>query len=529
MKPTPVRFLVPALLALLSCAHAEVSPNALFSDHAVLQQGAAIPVWGSAADGEKVTVEFDGQTVATTAKDGRWQVMLAPHKAGGPFTLTIAGTNTVTVDDVLVGEIWICSGQSNMAFPLGGAATGKEEAVKADYPGLRMFTVGRNPAALPQAEVKGKWVVATPQSVSGFSAVGYFFGRDLHQATGVPVGMIHSSWGGTPAQTWMSLDGFEKDSAFNGYTATARKLIADYPEAVAKYPAAQAAYETALAEWNAAGGAAYEAELKAWTIQSRQAKADDQPAIPQPKYDQPKPRAPASPEGSAGKPTVLYNGMIAPLIPYAIKGAIWYQGESNNGDSRGYRKLFPGMIADWRAHWGQGDFPFLFVQIAPHKGMRPELREAQLFSWQTTPNTAMAVITDVGNEGDIHPKQKEPVGARLALAARALAYSENIEYSGPLYDHLVIDGSRAVLHFTHVGGGLVAKDGALKGFTLAGADGQQVPAKAEISGDTVVVTSDGVTAPVAVRYGWANTPDVNLYNKEGIPATPFRTDVDAAE
>jgi len=239
--------------------------------------------------------------------------------------------------------------------------------------------------------------------------------------------------------------------------------------------------------------------------------------------------APKSPEGNAGDPTVLYNGMIAPLIPYAIKGAIWYQGESNNGNSAGYRKLFPDMIADWRAHWGQGDFPFLFVQIAPFNAMRPEIREAQLFSWQTTPNTAMAVTTDVGNAADIHPKNKEPVGARLALAARAVAYGEKIEYSGPVYDKLTVDGSRPILSFTHVGGGLVAKDGALKGFTVAGADGNQVPAKAEIVGDTVVVTSEQVAAPVAVRFGWANVPDVNFYNKEGIPATPFRTDTDAAK
>ncbi len=527
MKPIPARFIIPVLLAMASFAHAEVYPNALFSDHAVLQQNAGIPVWGTAGEGENVTVQLDKQTVSAVAKTGKWMVRLQPHKAGGPFTLTIAGKNTIVVKDVLVGEVWICSGQSNMAFNLGSASTAETEKPTADYPQLRMFTVDRTPAAQPRAEVVGEWTVCTPGSVSGFSAVGYFFGRDIMKATGAPVGMIHSSWNGTPAQTWVSLDGFEKDPAFKSYAESARTLIANYPEVAAKYPAAKADFETKLAQWNTAGGKAYEAALKAWPAQNQQAKAEGKPAIPKPEFTQPKPVAPAPPNGYAGNPTVLYNGMIAPLVPYAIKGAIWYQGESNNGDSLGYRKLFPGLIADWRAHWGQGDFPFLFVQIAPNNAMRPEIREAQLLTWQTTPNTGMAVITDVGDAGNIHPKQKEPVGARLALAARALAYGEKIEYSGPVYDTLTIDGNRAILRFKHIGGGLVAKDGALKGFNVAGADGKQFPAKAEIDGDTVVVTGEQVAAPVAVRYGWANVPDVNLFNREGIPATPFRTDTNA--
>jgi len=221
--------------------------------------------------------------------------------------------------------------------------------------------------------------------------------------------------------------------------------------------------------------------------------------------------------------------MIAPLMPYAIKGVIWYQGESNAGARRSYQRLFTALIADWRSQWGQGDFPFLFVQIAPHKAMPPELREAQLLTWKETARTAMAVITDVGEAEDIHPRKKEPVGARLALAARALAYGEKIEYSGPVFESLTVEGNRAILRFTHVGGGLVAKGDRLKGFTIAGADGNLVDAKAEIAGDTVVVTSDAVPAPVAVRYGWANFPRVNLYNKEGLPASPFRTDIDAAK
>jgi sialate O-acetylesterase len=236
----------------------------------------------------------------------------------------------------------------------------------------------------------------------------------------------------------------------------------------------------------------------------------------------PKPKPPVDPVGK--KPTVLFNGKIAPLIPYAIKGVIWYQGESNNQKPFEYRTLFPRLIADWREKWGQGDFPFLFVQIAPYKADVPELREAQFLTWKKTPNTAMAVTVDVGDANDIHPRQKEPVGQRLALAARALVYGEKIEYSGPEYDSMKVDKNRVILNFKHIGSGLVAKDGPLKGFTIAGGDKKFVEAKAEIQGDTVVVTSDQISSPVAVRYGFTNIPDGNLWNKEGLPASTFRTD-----
>jgi sialate O-acetylesterase len=229
---------------------------------------------------------------------------------------------------------------------------------------------------------------------------------------------------------------------------------------------------------------------------------------------------------SPNAPTVLYNGMIAPLLPYAIRGAIWYQGESNVGRERQYRTLFPTMIADWRHAWGEGDFPFLFVQIAPYHGNSPEIREAQLLSWQNTTNTAMVVTIDCGDANDIHPPRKQPMSARLALAARAIAYGEKLEYSGPVFQSMKLEGSEAVLRFTHPGGGLVAKDGPLKGFTIAGADKVFHPAQAEIHGQTIVVASDAVSRPVAVRYGWANVPEGNLFNRAGLPASPFRTDVD---
>jgi len=445
--------------------HAEVKPNALFTDGAVLQRGQAVPVWGTANDGERVSIEFNGQKVETTAQGGKWSVSLKPLEAGGPFTMTISGENTVTVNDVMVGEVWVCSGQSNMEWNFNATATADAERPKAKYPEVRMFTVNKSIAVLPQAEAAGSWVACSPETVNGFSAVGYFFARDLYQELGIPVGMIHTSWGGTPAQAWTSVEGFEGHAELKGYQDAAK------------------------------------------SIQGMD------PAKPDGKFDQ-------------NTASTLYNGMIAPIVPYAIKGSIWYQGESNSGQAKEYRTLFPAMIADWRAKWNQGDFPFYFVQIAPHKDMSPEIREAQLLTLAASENTAMAVTTDVGDAEDIHPRQKEPVGQRLALAARALVYGEKIEYSGPHYESMKADGNKAELTFSHVGGGLVAKDGDLKGFTIAGADGKFVPAIAEIKGDRIVVSGEGVAEPKAVRYGWTNVPDVNLFNKEGIPASPFRTDVD---
>jgi sialate O-acetylesterase len=289
--------------------------------------------------------------------------------------------------------------------------------------------------------------------------VAYYFARDLHAKLGVPVGIISTSWGGTPAQAWTSAEGFAGQPELKGY--------ADQLQAAEVLPE----------------------------------------------------------NGHQNFPAALYNAMIAPVVPYGMKGVIWYQGEANAGQSKQYQTLFPAMIADWRAKWKLGDFPFLFVQIAPFKGLPPEIREAQLLTLAKSKNTAMAVTTDCGDANDIHPKQKEPVGHRLSLAARALAYSEKIEYSGPLYQEMKAAVDKAWISFSHAGGGLVAKDGDLKGFTIAGADGKFVPAKAEIKGDKVVVSAEGVSDPKAVRYGWDNVPGVNLFNKEGLPASPFRTDL----
>ncbi|MFM2198369.1 MAG: hypothetical protein RLZZ505_1801 [Verrucomicrobiota bacterium] len=459
MKPKTARLLLLGATLSSGLLHAEVKPNILFTDGAVLQRGQKVPVWGTAKDGEKVTVELAGQTATTTAQGGKWKVELKPLEAGGPFSMKISGDNEVTVNNLLVGEVWVASGQSNMEWTLNASFQPEVEKPKANFPQIRMITAKKVASLQPLDQIEGSWQACSPETVGGFSAVAYYFARDLHAKLGVPVGIISTSWGGTPAQAWTSAEGFE------GH-----------------------------------------AELKNYADQLKAASA-----LPE--------------SGQQNFPAALYNGMIAPVVPYGMKGVIWYQGESNAGQSKQYQTLFPAMIADWRMKWKLGDFPFLYVQIAPFKGQPPEIREAQFLTLGKTKNTAMAVTTDYGDKDDIHPKQKEPVGARLSLAARALAYGEKIVYSGPLYDSMKTAGGKAEISFQSVGGGLLAKDGDLKGFTIAGEDGKFVPAKAEIAGDKVVVSAEGVAEPKAVRYGWENAPDVNLFNKEGLPASPFRTDV----
>jgi len=525
MKPKTSRLLLLTAAIASGTLHAEVKPNPLFTDGAVLQRGQNVPVWGTAKDGEKITVKFDKQSATTTAQGGKWSINLKPLEAGGPFTMTISGENTVTVNNLLVGEVWVCSGQSNMEMKFIQSHNAKEEGPKADFPKIRMFTVKKTVSAKPLDEAVGNWVECSPTTVGGFSGVGYFFARDLHQKLGVPVGMIHTSWGGTPAQAWTSLEGFGTHPELKGYLDAANQKLATYDADLAGFAAKLEEFNTKSKEWNETVGTAYQETLKAWNDAVAQAKKDGQPAPPKPAPASPQPKAPQNPAGGSGSPSGLYNGMLAPIIPYGIKGAIWYQGESNASRSKEYQTLFPAMIADWRAKWKIGDFPFFFVQIAPFGGQPPEIREAQFLTLAKVKNTAMAVTTDVGDAKNIHPAKKEPVGQRLALAARALTYGEKIEYSGPLYDAMTAKGEKITLSFKHVGGGLIAKDGDLKGFTIAGADGKFVPAKAEIQGDKVVVSAEGVTAPKAARYGWENVPDVNLFNKEGLPASPFRTDL----
>ncbi|HTU23396.1 MAG TPA: sialate O-acetylesterase [Gemmataceae bacterium] len=503
-----------------SPARADVKPHALFTDGMVLQRGMKCPVWGTADPGESVSVAFAAAKANAAAavsasvnagKNGKWRIdiQVAPEMAGGPYTMTIKGKNTITLKDVYVGDVWICSGQSNMEWPLSRAHNAEEAIKKAKNPKIRLFTVQKNTSDKPLTEFKGqpKWQECNPDTVKNFTAVGYFFGRDLQKALDVPIGLIHTSWGGTVAEAWTTRHALESSPELKGMIAQLDKNKAS----------AEANYEKALKK--------YEVDLEKHKKAVAKAKEDG-------KQPPRAPRKPVPPGNNPNRPCVLYNAMIHPLQPYAIKGAIWYQGESNAGRAYQYRTLFPTMIQSWRETWKQGDFPFFFVQLAPFKAIVSEpqesawaeLREAQLMTSRILKHTGMAVITDVGDPKDIHPKKKEPVGARLALAARGIAYGQDIEYSGPVYDKMSVKDGKAVLHFQHVGKGLQAKDGPLTGFTIAGVDRKFYNAKAEIQGDTVLVWCDKVTKPAAVRYGWANCPVVNLWNKDGLPASPFRTD-----
>jgi len=500
------RFTLSALLLALLCgplaAAEKLTLASLFTDHAVLQRGMPVPVWGQAEPNAKITVKFGGQTKEATAdKYGAWAVKLDPLTANekGETLSVTAADETLSKSDVLVGEVWVCSGQSNMGWTLRQSEGGEAAIAAAGDAGLRLFNASARAVDEPQTTIGGAWAVDAPQSATNFSGVAYFFGKDLRKALGVPVGLIKSAVGGTVAEAWTAKADLEANPTLRPLFDVQAKRIADYPAALEDYQKK-------------------EAELLAkWEADAAKAKATGKPA----------PRKPAPPQDPTkfnNRPFGLYNGSIAPLQPYAMRGVIWYQGESNNGRAKEYLTLFPALIGSWRKAWGQGDFPFLFVQIAPHNGMSPELREAQRLTVQTTQNTAMAVTIDVGDAADIHPAKKQPVGARLALAARALAYGEKIDYSGPEYDSIKIQGKNAVLSFKHLGGGLVAKDGELRGFTIAGVDGQFVNAKATIAGDNVLVTSDSVEKPVQVRYGWSNVPDGNLWNKAGLPASPFQSD-----
>lgn len=480
------------LAAVALTARAEFQLPALFSDNMVLQRNAAIPVWGWADDGETITVQFRGQKVSATARNGAWSLRLRRLAAGGPDALTIASpARTLQLTNVMVGEVWLASGQSNMEWPLSQAYEPAADIAGATNPLIRWFMVPNVKADAPTIRINSSWKVCSPEMIGGCSAVAYYFARDLHAARKVPIGIIQSDWGGSPAEVWMSRAALEINPRYQA------EILEAYPVALKNYQKALAEFEREKAE----------AEKNGQEFKKR---------APWPPW----------------KPTELYNGMIAPLIPYAFKGALWYQGESNAGRAEQYRTLFPDMIRNWRRDWGQDDFTFLTVQLAPFMAIKDqpgdstwaELREAQLLSTKVLPNAGMVVITDVGDEKDIHPKKKQPVGARLALAARAIAYGEKLEYSGPVYRHMLVRDGKAILHFDHVGNGLEARDGELKGFALCGEDRKFVWGRAEIAGDTVVVSSPEVPNPVAVRFGWADFPVVNLWNKNGLPATPFRTD-----
>ncbi len=478
-------------LAFALSARADVSLPAIFSDHMVLQRDIRVPVWGMAAPGEKITVEFAGQSASTiTGPDGKWRVALAALKAGAPQTLTIRGNNTIVIQDVLVGEVWLGSGQSNMAMTVNRAKDFDAEKAAAKFPLIRHFKEESGSAATPQSVGKGHWEICAPETVGGFSAALYFFGRELHQTLRVPVGLINSSVGGTAIKLWIADDVQKGNKELQAAIAAAPKTpaVAPAPAPVADNPAA---------------------EKKSAAAKAKTAKTKT---------------AAARPSTAGG----LFNGKISPLIPFAIRGALWYQGEANSTPAKAplYAHQLALLIRDWRARWG-AELPFAWVQLPNFTGAGrdwPIVREAMLKTL-ALPQTGMAIAIDVGEANDIHPKNKQAVGHRLALWALGTIYSQKVPAtSGPLPAGHEIRGQEIVLRFTHTDGGLVAKDGELKGFVVAGADHIWQPAQGRIVGDTVVVTSPSVAAPLAARYAWENFPTCNLFNAAGLPASPFRTD-----
>jgi sialate O-acetylesterase len=490
-----------ATCCVVPAAHADVRLPAIISDHMVLQSGVETPIWGWADPGEEVSVSLgESTTKAAAGKDGKWQVKLAKLKAGGPQTLQVTGKNTLALKDVLIGEVWLGSGQSNMAMTVNRAKDFDKEEPAAKFPQIRMFTESSPAAATAQAECKGEWVVCSPETVGKFSATAYFFGRKLHQELGVPVGLINSSVGGTPIESWIS------------------------PEAQASAGELKAAFEAAQqndAKFDAAAAKGkYVRDLAAWQEATKAAKAAGK-TLPK------KPQDPVAVRARKGNVGGLFNGKIAPLVPYGIRGVIWYQGEANSveGKAQFYQYQLPLLVKDWRTRWGY-DMPFAWVQLPNFGGPGRNwsiVRDAMLKSL-SVPKTGMAITIDVGEEKEIHPKNKQDVGHRLALWALGTVYGKSGPTSGPLPAGHERRGSSLVVSFTHTDGGLVAKGGELRTFEVAGADGEWKPATAKIEGDKVVVSSPEVATPTAARYAWSNFPDCNLFNGAGLPASPFRTD-----
>ena len=664
-----------AIAAALSAtsAWADVKLPAIISDHMVLEKAAKVPIWGKADPGEAVTVTLDGKSAKATADAaGKWIASLdLKNSAPGPFEMTVEGKNKLTLTDVVVGEVWVASGQSNMEFQVKASLGAEEEVAKSANPLLRQFLVKKNPTTDALEDTEGAWVAASPETTGSFSAVGYYFAKKLQNELKVTVGLVHTSWGGTPSEAWTSVEAIDSIPDLKASREKLWAILKDYPvkkqafvdglgawikengredkpvadaaafagEAVStegwvpvKVPGPvtanglpeagavwlrkevdvqnktsanlqlilpidgfesvywngklvkQTTYQTfaglghirrygpydipaaevkagknilAIRFYEPVGPAKFSGDPKAGGIPLAGewlAKAEfDFPALDAQKIAA-APQPPTNPPGPQNTASCLFNGMIHPILPYAIRGAIWYQGESNAGRAYQYRTAFPLMITDWRKQWNQGDFPFYFCQLANFMAKKPEagesawaeLREAQSLTLKL-PNTGQAILIDIGESADIHPRNKKDVGERLALIALAKDYKKSQPYSGPVYDSMKIADGKAVLSFKQVADGLVAKPlpetyemksltketaplvrnspgSQLEGFAICGEDKKWVWADAKIQGKTVVVSSDKVPSPVAVRYAWSDNPTCNLYNSAGLPASPFRTD-----
>lgn len=463
-----------SLMVSVQALIADVRLPQIFSNGMVLQRHQPIAVWGWADPGEQVKVSLNKQQQETTADSkGKWKLALSPEEAGGPFQLVVSGKNTLKLSDVLIGEVWICSGQSNMEWSVANSDNAEQEIARANSPRIRHIKIPRKTAGEPLDDIGEslEWKQANPQNVGDFTAVGYFYARELEKQLDVPIGLINTSWGGTMVETWISKEALGKDKSLKKAVQVFENVPAD-------------------------------------TVQKN--------------------------TNPNRYPTLLFNAMINPLIPYTIKGAIWYQGESNAGRAYEYRTSFPMMIKDWRKRWELGDFPFYFVQLASFKAAGgtsatgstwAELREAQHLTL-SLPRTGEAVTIDIGNTNDIHPRNKQDVGKRLAAIALHDSYKKNVVYSGPEYQKHKISGNQVTIHFDHVHGGLTAKGSdKVVGFEIAGADQKFYPAEARIEGEAIVASSSSVAQPKAIRYAWADDPGTsNLFNKEGLPAVPFRTD-----
>jgi sialate O-acetylesterase len=479
---------------------AEIQTSAVFGDGMVLQREKPIHVWGWSAPNSSVKVTLAGkQAQATSDQDGRFDVELPSLEAGGPHEMTIAaGDDTLKFEDILIGEVWVCSGQSNMQWPVSASNDSDLEALAADFPNIRLISVPQVGSQEAKNSFNGQWEKCTPETVKSFSAVGFYFGRQLHQTLDVPIGLIDNAWGGSAAEAWVRRDVLRSSGKFD-------ELLAKWRETEANYD-----HDAAMAQ--------YRERLEKWQQEKKGGR----------------PRPPRNPLAGQHRPANLYNGVLYPILGYTIRGVVWYQGESNSGRAYQYRDLFPLMIQHWREQWGQDDFPFYWVQLAdfrnevdqPGESSWAELREAQTMTMSKLPNTGEAVIINLGEASDIHPKNKQDVAKRLARWALANDYGYDVPYQSPTYKSMTVEGDKVVLEFDHVGGGLDTFDVRTPiGFTIAGADKKFVKADAKIIGkSTVEVSADSVSEPVAVRYAWADNPICNVQSAEGLPLTPFRTD-----
>ncbi|WMI68291.1 sialate O-acetylesterase [Mangrovimonas sp. YM274] len=633
------KFVLPFILLLGIFGYAKVEMPLLFADDMVLQRNKPIPVWGWADANEKIEVSFNGQKVKTKAdKDGKWSLELKAEKAGGPFTMTIKGKNTIQIKNILVGEVWICSGQSNMEFAVSGVTNAEQEMNDADYPKIRQFLVAQDMSAQPKSHLKqGAWTISNKEDVANFTAVGFFFAKKLYQELNVPIGLINTTWGGTCVETWTSEEGLANSDEFRklmaglpnldleGLIKEQRAAISKKIETIQGGTLSEEALQTVMEEgfndsnWPVMNipGLWENQQLpnmdgvvwfrKTFTVPENLAgkpfilhlaKVDDvdvtyvngvevgttgQYDLSR-KYSVAKGILKAGPNVIAVKvtdyvggggiygaasdlkltigdtdislagpwkfnvvdvryefspnnhPSLLYNAMVNPLIPYSFQGVIWYQGEANVSRAVQYKTSFPLMINDWRKQWGQGEFPFYFVQLSSFNEFNgnsnngspwAELREAQAYTAQTVPNTAMCVTTDIGIATDIHPTNKQDVGKRLAAIAMHNVYKEDVVWQSPIYNAMEVKGNQVVVSFDNIGSGLMTPDkyGYVKGFEVAGKDQEFHYAKAFIKDNKVIVYSDKVSSPIAVRFGWADDAgDCNLYNEEGFPASPFRSD-----